>query len=199
MNRIKAIVKSTVFTALFSCVIGCSGNTGRDNATDVDSLSPQQEALVEEGWYVPKNVPAGELSTEYGVKNKYGQQDNYFDIQIGKGCDVAVKIMDVATDKCIRYVYVPENSTENIQMIPQGKYYLKLAYGKGWMEYDNGNGTLSGKFTKNVSYDRSIDVFDFGKKNSSNIVSYLLQINVVDSQLQNNFGTIEISEDDFMK
>ena len=76
---------------------------------------------------------------------------------------------------------------------------MQLAYGKDWMEYDNGDGTIVGKFTKNVSYDRSVDVFDFGKKNSSNIVSYLLQINVVGSNLQNNFGTIEISENDFMK
>ncbi len=44
-------------------------------------------------------------------------------------------------------------------MIPQGKYYLKLAYGKDWMEYDNGDGTLSAKFTSNVTYDRSTDIF----------------------------------------
>lgn len=41
--------------------------------------------------------------------------------------------MNKTTDECIRYVYVPENSTVNIQMIPQGEYYLKLAYGKDWM------------------------------------------------------------------
>lgn len=83
-------------------------------------------------------------------------------------------------------------------MIPQGKYYLKLAYGKDWMENDNGDGTISAKFTKNVTYDKSVDIFDFGKKNSSNIVNYLLQINVVDSDLQSNFGTVEISESEFM-
>lgn len=139
------------------------------------------------------------MPKEYGVKSKFGQQDNYFDIEIGEGCDVAIKIMDVATDKCIRYVFVPENSSANIQMIPQGKYYLKLAYGKDWMECDNGDGTLNAKFTSNVTYDRSTDIFDFGKKNSSNVVNYLLQINVVDSELQNSFGTIEISESEFMK
>ena len=98
------------------------------------------------------------------IKSKFGQQDNYFDIEIGKGCDVAIKIMDVATDKCIRYVFVPENSSANIQMIPQGKYYLKLAYGKDWMEYDNGDGTLSAKFTSNVTYDRSTDILTLGKR-----------------------------------
>ena len=84
-------------------------------------------------------------------------------------------------------------------MIPQGQYYLKLAYGKDWMEHDNGNGTVEGKFTSNVSYDKSVDVFDFGKKNSSSIISYVLQINIKDSCLQNNFETVSISEAEFMK
>ncbi len=184
---------------LLICIAGCSGHTNRDVPTDTNKLSQQQEALIDEGWYIPKNKPSGELSKEYGVKNEYGQQDNYFDIQIGAGCDVAVKIVDASTDKSIRYVFVPENTTENIQMIPQGKYYLKIAYGNDWMECDNGDGTLSGKFTSNVSYDKSIDLFDFGKKNSSSIVSYVLQINIGNSQLHNNFETLAISESEFMQ
>lgn len=199
MNIIKDIVQFSIFAVILLCVVGCSGNTGRNNEVDADTLSPQQEALVEKGWYIPKNTLSGELSKEYGIKNKYGQQDNYFDIQIGNGCDVAVKIMDAMTDRCIRYVLVLENSTENVQMIPQGKYYLKLAYGKKWMEYDNGDGTLSGKFTQNVSYDRSIDVFDFGRKNSSSVISYILQINIEDNQHQSNFETMSISESEFMQ
>ena len=197
MNRLKIFIAFAIITLL--SLTGCNGRRFQENNSDSIELNSLQEQLIGEGWYLPKTVPEGELSKEYGVKSKFGQQDNYFDIEIGNGCDVAVKIVDASTDKCIRYVLVPENSSVNVQMIPQGKYYLKLAYGKDWMEYDNGDGTIVGKFTKNVSYDRSVDVFDFGKKNSSNIVSYLLQINVVDSNLQNNFGTIEISENDFMK
>lgn len=179
-------------------ISGCANNASNHQSESI-KLSDSQNNLISEGWYIPKIKPSGELPKEYGVKSKFGQQDNYFDIEIGKGCDVAIKIMDVATDKCIRYVFVPENSSANIQMIPQGKYYLKLAYGKDWMEYDNGDGTLSAKFTSNVTYDRSTDIFDFGKKNSSNVVNYLLQINVVDSELQNSFGTVEISESEFMQ
>ena len=84
-------------------------------------------------------------------------------------------------------------------MIPQGQYYLKLAYGKDWMEYDNGDGTIDGKFTSNVSYDKSVDVFDFGKKNSSSVINYVLQINIKESLLQNNFQTVSISESEFRK
>lgn len=84
-------------------------------------------------------------------------------------------------------------------MIPQGKYYLKLAYGKDWMERGKEDGTIIGKFTNNVSYDKSIDIFDFGKKNDSNVVNYTLSINVVNSELGINFYTISISEEEFME
>lgn len=195
MNGLKTSIAFAI-VALLS-LTGCNGSRIQENTSDSTKLSQSQEQLISEGWYIPKTVPEGELSGEYGVKSKFGQQDNYFDIEIGNGCDVAVKIIDASRDKCIRYVLVPENSSVSVQMIPQGRYYLKLAYGKDWMEYDNGDGTITGKFTKNVSYDKSVDVFDFGKKNSSDNVSYVLHINVVNSKLENNFETQEISEDDF--
>ena len=182
---------------IFMC--GCRHNKTVNQNEDNSLPSQVQSELLNNGWYVPMNMPSGELPKKYGIKSKYGQQDNYFDIEIGRGCNVAIKILDVEKDKCIRYIFAPENTSVNVQMIPQGRYYLKLAYGKDWMEYDNGDGTIRGKFTSDVSYDKSVDVFDFGKKNSSNIVNYLLQINVVDSELQNNFGAVEISEAEFMK
>lgn len=197
-NSIIALLLVIMYISSFT---SCSNvtNTTQSQGSEIAKMSQYQKSLVEEGWYFPKIKPTGELPIEYGVKNKYGQQDNYFDIEIGKGCDVAIKIMDESTDRCIRYVLVPENSNVNIQMIPQGRYYLKLAYGKDWMEKDNDDGKIKAKFTQMASYDRSVDIFDFGKKNSSQIVSYILQINIEDSELKHNFGTVEISEEEFLK
>ena len=148
------------------------------------------------GWTV--ETPTEDLTEEYGIQPIYGIQDNYFDIAMGSGCNVAVKIMDLRTDKCIRYVYVAENSTTTVQEIPQGVYYLKLAYGYDWMEYEKDNVKI-GKFTRNVSYERSQDTFDFGVKNSRDEVNYRLEINVVDSKLENNFLATPINEEEFMK
>lgn len=195
MKIINAILAVTIIAGLISCSRGLNGGEMQQAA----SLTPEQEQLASEGWYMPKTPPTGELAKEYGVKARFGRQDNYFDIEIGKGSSVAVKIIDATTQECIRYVLVPENSSVSVQMIPQGKYYLKLAYGKDWMEYDNGDGTIAGKFTKDVSYGKSVDIFDFGKKNSSSIISYTLQINVENSKLQNNFATIDITESEFLK
>lgn len=195
MNISKIIIAVT----LLVWISGCSGNTEREKVSDSLVLSPLQKRMIEEGWYKPKNKPNGELPKEYGVKSKYGQQDNYFDINIGSGCDVAVKIIDASANQCIRYVFVSENSSENIQMIPQGKYYLKLAYGRDWMEYNNEDGELSAKFTSNVSYDKSTEYFDFGKKNSSSLVNYILNINIDKGEPSLNYKTISISEKEFFE
>lgn len=155
-----------------------------------------QQLLLDAGWTV--ETPDEDLTEDYGIKPIYGIQDNYFDIAIGSGCNVAVKIMDLRTDRCIRYVYVAENTTTTVQEIPQGIYYLKLAYGYDWMELVTDNGK-QGKFTRNVSYERSQDTFDFGVKNSRDEFNYRLEINVVDSQLEYNFLATPIDEEEFMK
>lgn len=164
--------------------------------TEMEKPTPTQQKLLDEGW--TSTTPNEDLTEEYDIRPIYGTQDNYFDITMGKGCNMAVKIMDLKTNKCIRYVYVSENTTTTVQEIPQGVYYLKLAYGYGWMERETENGK-QGKFTRNVKYERSQDTFDFGVKNSRDEINYRLEINVVDSKLENNFLTTPIDEKEFMK
>lgn len=172
----------------------CHHRGGQDNT--VAEPTQAQQKLLDAGWTV--ETPDEDLTEDYGIKPIYGIQDNYFDIAIGSGCNVAVKIMDLRTDKCIRYVYVAENSTTTVQEIPQGIYYLKLAYGYDWMEFETEEGK-QGRFTRNVSYERSQDTFDFGVKNSRNEINYRLEINVRDSKLENNILTTPIDEKEFMK
>lgn len=155
----------------------------------------QQEALLQQGW-TADHVENGDLPETYGYEPEYGLQDNYFDIRIGEGSCVAVKIMDTETNRCIRFVFVNENSTTTVSQIPQGKYYLKLAYGKDWMQHETDSLTV-GKFTTHAFYEKSCNVFDFGPKNSQREVNYLLEINVKDSSVENNFSTEPISESEF--
>lgn len=155
-----------------------------------------QRKLLDEGWTI--ETPNKNLTEAYGIKPIYGTQDNYFDIAIGIGCNVVVKIVDRYTDRCIRCVYVEENSTTTVQEIPQGVYYLKLAYGYDWMVLNTVDGKI-GKFTRNVHYEKSQDVFDFGEKNSRDEINYRLEINVVNSKLDNNFLAIPIDEEEFMR
>ena len=159
--------------------------------------SEYQEQLMREGWTY-EELSDSELGEEYGVKPVYGIQDNYFDITMGEGYSVAVKIVDAQTEKCIRYAVVPENSTTTVTQIPQGRYYLKLAYGKDWMELQT-DSMIIGKFTPNASYERSRQMYDFGKKNSMQEINYDLRINVREAAGMNNFETSPISEEEFLK
>lgn len=189
----------SLLTSISIIVTSCANNSTSKNDKDSKTHTAYQENLISEGWHFPNSQYSGELPNKFGIKSIYGQYDNYFDIEMGKGCDVIVKIINSRTNECIRFVYVPENSTINIQMIPQGEYYLKLAYGKGWMEHKEENDMVRGKFTENVVFERSIDQFDFGAKNSSDIVNNILCINVKDTELLHNFNTFEISEEEFNK
>lgn len=181
-----------IFVVLASC-----NNKTRSVKVDEVGNNSLQENLIKEGWEF-ESPQGGELGDEYGVKPIYGVHDNYFDITIGEGCSVAIKIMDVTSGKCIRYVYVPENETVTVTEIPQGQYFLKLAYGKDWMENDTDSIT-QGKFTKKAFFEKSTESYNFGKKNTGDFVNYSLKINVVDETTENNFTTVSISEDEFNK
>lgn len=187
-------IRITIMTLGLFAFTSCHHRESKENS--VVELTPAQQKLLDAGW--TNETPDEDMSEDYGIKPIYGMQDNYFDIKMGKGCNVAVKIMNLRTDKCIRYVYVAENTTTTVQEIPQGVYYLKLAYGYDWMEKETDEGK-QGKFTRNVSYERSQETFDFGVKNSREEINYRLDINVVGSKLKNNFHAIPIDEKEFMK
>jgi hypothetical protein len=181
----------------FSALIMTSCHNTASTKQDTHENSEYQEKLMRDGWTF-EELSDSELGEEYGVTPIYGVQDNYFDITMGEGYNVAVKIVDAQTDKCIRYAVVPENSTTTITQIPQGRYYLKLAYGKDWMEF-HADSLIIGKFTRNAFYERSRQVYDFGKKNSLQEVNYDLRINVCEETGMNNFETTPISEEEFLK
>ncbi len=181
--------------ALLLCLAACGNNKPTTQQQHIDS--DYQTALIQQGWEYT-SLPTGELSDDYGYTPVYGLQDNYFDITIGSGADLVIKIIDLSTDQCIRYVAIPENTTATVSQIPQGIYYLKLALGQDWMERHTDTSIL-GKFTANVFYEKSIQHFNFGKKNSNDFVNYTLTINADSDTPVSNFTTTDITEKEFFE
>lgn len=175
-------------------LLGCINQSNTNTTKTV--VTANQQKLLDEGWNSNKGTKNRDISSEFGITPIYGIQDNYFDVKMGVGSDLALKIIDLSKDKCIRYIYVQENSEYTITQIPQGKYKLLIAYGKNWMTLQK-DGETFGKFADNVHYEQSIDVFDFGKKNSRDMVNYLLTINVQESLHATNFNTEIIPEEQF--
>lgn len=169
----------------------------QQTASHQQGPTAEQQQLIDQGWQ-PVSLAGGELGEAYGIRPVYGVRDNYFDISMGKGCSVAVKVVDASSDRTIRYVYVPENTTVTINEIPQGLYYLKFAYGRDWMELPTDT-VRQARFTRSVAYERTTDAYDFGRKNSDTFVNYTLSITIVHGAAEHNFHTEPISAEEFEK
>lgn len=209
-------------SALFTVILifgSCNSNNSSNNYSthvngDLDSsfiekntlpqMTPEQkfqrekDSLIAEGWK-EQYVQNGELPSCYNFTPKKGNIDNYLEVYVGSGTDVAIKIMDLKTEKCIRYVYINSGSTYSIRNIPEGKYYLKIAYGKNWLSKVE-NGQCVGKFIINPMYEKGEDILDFNVEYNANgysIPSYQLKLDVIATNILNSFNSHSISENEF--
>lgn len=107
--------------------------------------------------------------------------------------------MNLENDKCIRYVFINSGSTYKIRNIPEGRYYLKIAYGKDWLSKVE-NKQCNGKFIRNPLYEKSEDIMDFNIQQTLkgyNIPSFRLSLDVIASNTKNTFNSQNISENEF--
>lgn len=114
------------------------------------------------GWE-KKNYQSGVTPECENITPKYDYElDNYLRINVGSGTDAVLKLMkkDSYSDECIRIVYVRSGDTYDIKNIPQGKYYLKIAYGKDYRKKIVDN-VCYVKFMKNAQYEKGIQILDF--------------------------------------
>lgn len=165
-----------------------------------DKYKIEKEKLISEGWK-EEEIENGQLSSCYNFKPTKGKIKNRLGVIVGGGTDVSIKIMNMETEKCIRYVFINSGTTYSIENIPEGKYYLKIAYGKDWLSKVE-NGQCVGKFIKNPLYEKGEDILDFNIQRDSNgrsIPSYQLSLDVVSSGISNSFNSQNISESDFNK
>lgn len=182
---------------------GDLNNTFKDQ-TLVTELTPEQKIqqekdnLISEGW-IEQSIKTGHLPECYNFKPIYGKEDNYLKIYVGSGTDVAVKLMSIETNNCHRFIFINSGSTYFVRNIPEGKYYLKIAYGKDWLSKIQ-NGQCIGKFIRGPMYEKGEDIMDFNLQhttNGYNIPVYELELDVVSTNEFNTFDSQNISESDF--
>lgn len=188
------MMKKTTIFLIVVLLASCHSHPEVEEKTEPSAV---QQQMIEEGWRLG-NPNEGDLSEEYGVTARLGIVDNYFDIELGGDADMVVKIVDIETGSTARYLFVPHNSRTTINEIPNGKYYLKFAYGNDWMSRSDGYHT-EGKFTRNVVYEKSNDFFDFGDAGSLESVSYSLKIKLDRNRRYEGLSTSTITEEEFNK
>jgi hypothetical protein len=166
--------------------------------TPEQKLQQQKEDLIADGWE-EKELKNGELSPCYKFVPKKSKIDNYLEVKVGGGTDVAIKVMNARTQKCIGYVFINSGSTYKISNIPEGTYYLKIAYGKDWFSRVQ-NKQCVGKFISNPLYEKGDDMMNFDLKYTSDgyrIRSFQLQLDVIATSSVNTFSSQNISEREF--
>ncbi|UKJ07918.1 J domain-containing protein [Solitalea lacus] len=167
-------------------------------STPEQKLQQEKGKLRAEGWE-EKDVNNGQLPSCYNFIPKKSKIDNYLEVQVGGGTDVAIKVMNLRTDKCVRYVFINSGSTYKIRNIPEGTYYLKIAYGKDWFSKVE-KGKCVGKFLRNPMYEKGNDIMNFNLQNTSDgyrVPSFQLQLDVIATNTMNTFSSQNISENEF--
>jgi hypothetical protein len=173
-------------------------NSSTKELTPDQKFELEKEKLISEGWQ-EQNIENGQLPSCYNFKPKKGNVDNYLEVYVGSGTDVSIKVMNLNTEKCVRYVFINSGSTYTIRNIPEGRYYLKIAYGKNWLSIVE-NGQCIGKFIRNSMYEKGEDIMDFNIENTAqgySIPSFKLELDVVASGTNNSFNSKNISESEF--
>jgi hypothetical protein len=158
--------------------------------------------------YTPVTMKNGEIS---GCTTFEPQSDmftnNMLTISTDYSTEAAVKLINSETDKCIRYVFLNRLSLYLITDIPEGIYYLKIAYGSDW-GVKKGGAKCEGKFTKNQIFKKSNQLLNFNlihTKKGTKSHSYSLSLGVSNqdtdesSKSDGSFNTNHISEDEFYK
>lgn len=160
----------------------------------------EKEKLLADGW-TENMFSNGEMPACYNFKPRKEDIDNYLLVSVGTGTDVVLKLVNLRTNVCIRYVYIKGGSKYYIRGIPEDKYYVKIAYGRDWMSKVEGDRCI-GKFTKNALYEKGEDILDYNfiqEYNGYSVPSYSLQLDVISTDIQNAFDSHNISEDEFNK
>lgn len=175
-----------------------SNSDTSDNIPDEILVEKEREKLIAEGWS-EEDLSNGQLPICYNFKPLKGKYDNYLEVQVGSGTDVVIKVMNSKTEKCVRYVFINAGTTYKIKNIPQGTYYLKLAYGKDWFSKVE-NGQCIGKFLRNAFYEKGDEIIDFNIKDegeSYSVPSFKLKLDVISRSPVNTFSSEKISEEYF--
>ncbi len=156
-------------------------------------------------YYYPK-MSNGNISGCSRIKSKYDLSlNNKLVISVGNNANAVVKLINHETNRCIRYVFINKNSTYSIRNIPEGRYYVKIAYGDDWGVLQ-GKPKCLGEFTSNTLFKRGTDILDFNRIENYNgyeIPSYSLKLNVVYSNQYSSdpgdqsFNSITTESSDF--
>ena len=146
--------------------INTSNESQFENDENERKLKIQKDSLLAEGWE-EKDLQNGQLPSCYNFLPQKGKFDNSLDVHVGGGTDVTLKLMNIKSNNCVRFIFINSGSSHHISHIPEGKYYLKKKKKKNWLSKIT-NGQCIGKFIRNPLYEKGEDILDFNIQYKTN-------------------------------
>ena len=153
--------------------------------------------------WIPKKHDTGATPECFNIIPKYDYEiDNMLRVRVGSNTDVAIKLMNQVAgtrDVCIRIVYINSGDTYEIKNIPEGIYYLKIAYGVDWRQSVE-HGQCIGKFVKHALYEIGEEQLDYNLKDMGEYYSvpyFELDLDVIWTEIEDEFKTDRITEEEF--
>jgi hypothetical protein len=154
------------------------------------------------GWD-KKQYESGETPECENVAPQYDYKlDNYLKVNVGSHTDVVIKLMkkQYSGDICTRIIFIRSNETYYLRNIPEGNYYLKIAYGSDWRQKIVDN-QCYGKFMKNAQYEIGQERLDYNvihKYDRDQVPSFELSLDVIVTRgTKPTFKSNDISEAEF--
>lgn len=157
-----------------------------------------QENDFEEVDYKTGEKPNCVLSAE-----KYDYKiENFLKIVVGRNTNVIVKIHNSVNDECTRSVFINAGESCEIKYIPEGVYYLKIAFGNFWMEKKLADNKCDGKFQQDVYYKKGEKLLDFytvKTETGLKIPNYELKLEIYKYNKKNEYKSTQITAEEFFK
>lgn len=175
------------------------------NEIEKPSVEPQQNY-----WnFESKSYTTGSTPGCYSFTPKFNMSlDNELEVKVGANTDVVIKLINLKTNKCIRCVFINSGDTYKLKHIPEGIYFVKIAYGRRWKEKYENNDCI-GRFTENSYYKMGVETLNYKKIYTGVITkddkqyetfklpSYTISLDIKASLWEDRFKTDVITEKDF--
>jgi hypothetical protein len=139
-----------------------STSTYANSSPPLNNSNSSDNSNLLEPIYTKVVVINGNFSNCSGVKPKYDKSISTKLIISTELTDIALKIFDYSTDNCIRFVFINSGTTYTVKNIPEGNYYLKIAYGNDW-SVKQGESICKGHFLSHATYKKDNNLYDFNK------------------------------------
>jgi len=130
------------------------------------------------------------------------KMENFLKILIGRNTNVIVKLHNTVTDECIRSAFINAGESFEIKNIPEGIYYLKIAFGNFWMQKNVAGQKCEGKFQQEVYYKKGDKLLDFNivkTETGIKIPNFELKLEIFKKNKKNEYKSSQITEEEFFK